>query len=109
MHVSNTGRNFTKEPVSRVGFSSQDIKGIRIEDGTMDLDGVGESATEGVSRECDEREVLGRMEEGIGDRIHFIGPVLTLQGNLTNFHSQKYSGITNSKVCITEIGGKERS
>ena len=67
MHVSKTGRNFTKEPVSRVRFSSQDIKGIRIEDGTLDLDGVGESATEGVSRECDEREALDQMGERIGD------------------------------------------
>jgi hypothetical protein len=31
--------------------------------------------------------------------------ILTVQGNLTNFHSQKYSGITNSKVCHLEVGG----
>ena len=34
---------------------------------------------------------------GIDDKT---GQILTLQGNLTNFHSQKYSGLTNSKVCI---------
>jgi hypothetical protein len=27
-------------------------------------------------------------------------PILTLQGNLTNFHSQKYSGLTNKKVSL---------
>jgi len=26
------------------------------------------------------------------------GQILTIQGNLTNFHSQKYSGLTNAKV-----------
>jgi hypothetical protein len=32
--------------------------------------------------------------------------ILIVQGNLTNFHSQKYSGITNSKVCHLEVGGE---
>ena len=31
------------------------------------------------------------------------GQILTIQGNLTNFHSQKYSGLTNAKVSTIRV------
>ena len=34
-------------------------------------------------------------DNGIDDKTV---QILTVQGNLTNFHSQKYSGLTNAKV-----------
>ena len=43
-------------------------------------------------------------DNGIDDKTV---QILTVQGNLTNFHSQKYSGLTNSKVCIRSQGSEK--